>query len=519
MKPIKWGVAAAVLAMMLNSVTMFAQDSGALIDALIKKGVITDQEGEEIRAEQMKDWSQTSASKINVSSFIKNITLYGDLRLRYENRNGTVNPGEFSSAGTTFAGQDDQTRNRWRYRLRAGIKGDLYDNFFFGLRLSTAGTNQRSGNDTFGSSGASPGANVQGNGGPFSHNNGVGWDQLYLGWKPTEWLTLTAGQMPNPFYTTNLIWDDNLSPTGFAEQFSQKIFKGTELFANAGQFLYNSSPYSNTATSPSSVNNTDVFMLEEQIGLKHTFNDDIYAKGAFGIMTYSGTQSGTTSAAGQSLPIGPGNQPTDFTGPFVGASTFSNNYGVNNLAVVEVPFEVGFKAWIPMKVFGDFAYNLTGTERADAAKSAVQNAIASGGTASQAANFATVPANVAALKGPTYGGLLGDTGDENKAYQIGLQFNDLKKKGDWMAKTYWEHTEYFAVDPNLNDADIFDARTNMEGIVVKGSYNFTDAITGTLQFGNANRINKNLGAPGTGEDLNIEPNNYRIVQADVVWKF
>ncbi len=521
-----------------------AQDSGALIDALVKKGVLTDQEGEEIRSETAKDWAQTSASKINISSFIKNITLYGDMRLRFEDREGITGVGDSNASGGPGPGSASvsQEKDRWRYRLRVGVKGDLYDSFFYGVRLNSGGSNQRSGNISFGNSGgAKDGGNTAfgstgdaANGGPFAHNNGFGFDLLYVGVKPADWVTLTMGQIANPFYTTNMIWDDNLNPTGFSEQFSHKVIDDdTEVFANFGQFLYDSFQTS-SSTASSSVGGNNNFMLEEQIGIKHKFTDDIYYKGAVGVMTYTGygEETGTTVDAGTLGNWGgAGNQPIHFNGVFTGFNANSNSYSVNNLAVLETPFEVGFKIqkdWIPMKLFGDFAYNLSGRDRAQAAQDALVNggpgglteaggqATAVNGTTSTTAQAATA----ATISSTPYQGVLTDAGrNDVKAYQIGMQFNELKKKNDWMAKVYWNHTEYFAVDPNLIDADIFDARTNMEGIVFKASYMLTNDITLTGQFADANRIDKNLSTPGTGEDLTNPPNHYQLVQADLIWKF
>ena len=50
-----------------------------------KKGVLTDQEAEEVRADMMRDFAtQTSAGKININSSVTEMKLYGDLRLRYQ---------------------------------------------------------------------------------------------------------------------------------------------------------------------------------------------------------------------------------------------------------------------------------------------------------------------------------------------------------------------------------------------------------------------------------------------------
>ena len=82
-------------------VTARAQDAGALLDLLVKKRLITDQEAEEVRGELLKDVATTSGGKWKLSAPITEVELYGDMRMRYEGREGTtgdVVPGE---PGTT----------------------------------------------------------------------------------------------------------------------------------------------------------------------------------------------------------------------------------------------------------------------------------------------------------------------------------------------------------------------------------------------------------------------------------
>jgi len=75
---------AAALTLIAAALPAQAQDAGALVDVLIKKGVLTDQEGEEVRADMTRDFATTSAGKINLSSSITELKLYGDFRLRYQ---------------------------------------------------------------------------------------------------------------------------------------------------------------------------------------------------------------------------------------------------------------------------------------------------------------------------------------------------------------------------------------------------------------------------------------------------
>ena len=63
----------------------FAQDSGPLIDSLVKKGLNNDQEAEDLRADLVKDFaSSTSAGKLNLSSSITDFKLSGDVRMRHQ---------------------------------------------------------------------------------------------------------------------------------------------------------------------------------------------------------------------------------------------------------------------------------------------------------------------------------------------------------------------------------------------------------------------------------------------------
>src|SRR5213595_3248669 len=110
-----------------GTVSIHAQDAGALLDLLVRKKIITDQEAEEVRAELTKEAATTSAGKWKLSTPITELELYGDARLRYEYRSG-------QTAGDVSPPNDWQERKRERYRLRIGLRGVLADDWFFGVR-------------------------------------------------------------------------------------------------------------------------------------------------------------------------------------------------------------------------------------------------------------------------------------------------------------------------------------------------------------------------------------------------
>ena len=499
-----------------------AQQDSALLDALVKKGVLSDQEAEDIRADEEKDYSSTAASKINLSSSIKSITFYGDLRLRYELRDGTTPAGLTGQSGVASNG-GSQDRNAWRYRLRFGFKGDLYDNFFYGVRMATNPYYDRSGNVTLGHSD---------NGGVFGKGYSLlAVDQVYLGWKPTSDITLVGGQIVNPLYTTNLVWSDDLNPTGAAEQYDHSFDNGLEVFATAGQFIISSAEGNgitntifgqggNGTYQPQNFGNT--FMFVEQAGIKFKFDDNTSFKAAATFYGYTGQDSEPSSSVGNyysasALNLSSGqNSPTFENGPFVGAAAapVTNDTGVNDLAVIEVPLEFDFKAWdVPMRFFGDVAYNLEGQERADDARQAILTSNQGGITGTSTAAFRAQPTVAGVLNS-------GKGLEDDIAYQVGYEAGVLKKKGDWQTRLYWQSTGYYSVDPNLVDADIFNGATNLQGLVVQGSYNWTDGLTSTIRLAHASRVNSQLATPNVTQDLSLgNISTYNLVQADLQWKF
>src|ERR1700676_3701870 len=106
-----------------------AQDAGALLDLLVKKRLITDQEAEEVRAELTKEVSTTPSGKWKLSSPITELELYGDIRLRYQYNGGQTSDNSLvARPANGIAGRDDwQERSRERYRLRLGLRGTLVD--------------------------------------------------------------------------------------------------------------------------------------------------------------------------------------------------------------------------------------------------------------------------------------------------------------------------------------------------------------------------------------------------------
>ena len=134
-----------------------------------------------------------------------------------------------------------------------------------------------------------------------------------------------------------------------------------------------------------------------------------------------------------------------------------------------------------MRIFGDFATNFEGDDRASAAGQPGQ-------------------------------------GSQRYAYQAGLGIGQLKKRGDWQINLWYQNIQQYALDPNLIDDDIFNAQENMHGIAVQAAYNLTAAVNLQLTYAHGWWYNHNLGTGGNVGSLAIATNpttEYNFFTADL----
>ena len=132
----------ALAAALLCAGAALAQDSGALIDLLVRKGVLNAQEAEDLRTELTKDFvANTSAGKLNLSSSIVDFKLSGDMRLRYEYNNQAP---EIAAGG--FLVNNETSRQRFRFRLNGDVT--LQKGWTTGFAFESGSSND-SANQTF----------------------------------------------------------------------------------------------------------------------------------------------------------------------------------------------------------------------------------------------------------------------------------------------------------------------------------------------------------------------------------
>jgi hypothetical protein len=355
--------------------------------------------------------------------------------------------------------------------------------------------------------------------GPFGKSNtGIGIGQAYLGGHWGDWLDISAGKIANPFFTTAMVWDGDLNPEGFVERLHHDIGQAN-FFLNLGQFLYQDrNPTEATAGLVSGLpqHNENIFMLGWQGGVTYKFTKDISATLGATLYQYLGVVK-TNPATGTDLTfVGEGGFLGPGTGTINGAAGPNDQTGINDLTVLEIPLQLDFMIhpWenypLSLRLFGDFAYNLDGKERAQEAAARYGNYLS--------VNNATISPfspQTSDVKAYQFGVSIGSSN------AIGLVMEQLSRKHAWEARVYWQHIEQYALDPNLLDSDFFEGRGNLEGLFVGGGYGISDNLFATFHYGYANRINDKLGTGGSNLDIpQVNPiTHYHIFQVDLGVRF
>ncbi len=390
-----------------------ANDS-ALIDALVKKGVLKSKEAEQIRAEAAKG-NHGDGGKLDLSSSVKSLSLSGDIRARYNYTSGTgASPDAGAATGphtNSPAGHTDQ-QSFYDIRLRINADYKISDDFYAGFGVRTQ-RDARNDNALMGGNN-NPGADL-----------GIGIYRAFLGWHPVEGVELVAGAQKNPFYTTDLVWDADINPTGF----SQKIdlnktlgLSGIDLSLVSGQFVI----WDNVESDPADHINRDAFAWQTQL--------------------VAGIDLG-----GAKLTVAPGYLSSNSaSGEFAATANY-----LGNTQVLLIPGDIsGEVAGIKSAVVWDFAYNFAGKDRA--------SLINDGST--------TIP------------------GDKSKAsdklaWLLGIRLGENKKKGDLSVSANYRRTGTGALPNLLSDNEFaFGDSRNMAGFKVGAAYSIGDAAYFGLNY-------------------------------------
>lgn len=374
-----------------------------------------------------------------------------------------------ASGGVTVGNTEtEEERLRGRYKITFGVKtesGDFYSDLAFAM-----GQQGRSDNATFGSAtGGANGTNTK--------------EVLYVkramvGWNVNNWLAVEAGRITNPLYTTEMVWDKDLTLEGVAEKVNYSYNK-LDFFGNFVQSQYRGDYQNFSPTGTDRITNN---ILAFQGGVKFPITDMITGKAAITYTTYT---SGSKAAGSTFVPA------AKSAAAFTAVSS-----SVNDLRTIEIPAEVEFKtdSYLSYKVFGDFVYNLAADDR-------YAKAWAPTGT----------------------GGNIYKAGNDDTAWLVGAGVKSAQakdpKQGDWEARVWWQDTGVYALDQNAVDSDFMDSRINMKGIVLKAQYSLRDNVAVNFAAGSATRKNKLLSTVGTQSDIALDLDKYQLYQLDLTYRF
>ncbi len=165
---------------------------------------ITDQVREEVVAQaKMERWGDANA----IPEWVDRLKWEGDIRLGYQGdlfAKGNA-PEFFQQVQGQNISNTTEDRNRFRMRARLGLNARITPEISAGVRLATGGLSDPvSTNQTLGQT-----------------NNKYSFvlDRAFVKAHSDDflpWLTASVGRLPNPFFSTSLVWDDDVSFEGAA---------------------------------------------------------------------------------------------------------------------------------------------------------------------------------------------------------------------------------------------------------------------------------------------------------------
>lgn len=188
-----------------------------------------------------KERIDSLVDKARKSAWAQRVSLSGDIRLRYqkdffdESNALLLKPGNLDEVMNTT-----EDRERFRARARLGLKANIIDpreinvgKVDVGLRLATGNNDDPvSTNETLGDA---------------FNKDSIVFDRYYLRWRFEPLLpiwgripqiNLTVGRMPNPWFSSDMVWDDDLNFEGvtFSFKTDTQDYNGWHLFLTGGAY-------------------------------------------------------------------------------------------------------------------------------------------------------------------------------------------------------------------------------------------------------------------------------------------
>jgi len=271
-----------------NATAVAAGPATALGDVRVQyvPTAVRDQIRDQVKAEVMATAKQENWAQPNTfPDWVSRISFDGDIRLRDESRyysgnnsNEIVDYAKLNDTGPYDVNKDTNTKlppllntredreNLFRLRARLGMKALISPEWTAGVRIGTGSDNN-------------PVSTTQTLGGGFGKKD-IWLDQGYLTWKATQDLTLTGGRIANPFFSTDMMYSNDLNFDGVAAIFNHTLNSDWGLFGTLGAFPVEYSSDTASSNGLDKENSDNKWLFGGQIGANWRINSGNTLKGA-----------------------------------------------------------------------------------------------------------------------------------------------------------------------------------------------------------------------------------------------
>ncbi len=253
-----------------------------------EKQKIREQVKQEVLATaKAENWAQPNA----LPEWVNRISFNGDFRFRQEfdffdsgNSSSFVNyqavnngaPFDTNLGVTNFSLppvlNTTQNRELPRFRARLGLNAAIADDLSVSFRFASGNTtNPVSTNQTLGTDFNKTSFNI---------------DRAFLEYRPLQGLKLWAGRMPNPWLSTELVWDEDLNFDGVAGKYQREVAPGLSPFFTFGAFSVENTAFDLPTNQQSKASSRDKWLFAGQIGADWKLRSDLGLKAGLAYYHY-----------------------------------------------------------------------------------------------------------------------------------------------------------------------------------------------------------------------------------------
>ena len=472
---------------------------------------------DELKQEVMEQArSENWANPRTLPPWITRVRLFGDIRIRgegafypsgnltgqgsnfwnYNGINTASTPYDYTGLANPPYPNVDQDRYRLRLRARVGVEADLGDGFTAGIRIGT-GEN---------SSPVTQNQTLGGTGGDFS-KYALWLDRGFVKYEwgtPAKNLSLLLGRFDNPFFSTRMVWNDDIGFDGVAIKGQYQVTEHVTPFLVAGAFPVYNTDLNFGTYSPTKFSSHDKWLEAVQGGLEWKINKDWTAKLAAAYYYFQNVEGQVSTPFTPLTNTDSGN--TDITRPSFAqkGNTYialrdiiadvNNNYGTINqwqYFGLATPFhELTLTARLDLNRFDPFHVWLVGEYAQNLAFD--RSAILANGPSQLSGPVNNIGSN------KVFGG--GATG-----WILTLNFGRvaLEKPWDWNASVGYRYVESDAVVDGFCENDFGGGGTNLKGFTISGCLAVTPCISLGMRWMSADSI---AGVPFKEDVLQLDFN-------------